>query len=56
MDKKSYQKPSMWVVRFQFPQSLLQASQNGIKGTRENYETEAEDDWDETENSSIWNN
>lgn len=58
MNKKDYQKPSIWVMRFQFPQSLLGAS-NGINGTRENYKytnTENDDEWDVDENSSIWNN
>ena len=55
MNKKDYQKPSIWVMRFQFPQSPLLTS-NGINGTRENYETETEEDWDESKNSSIWNN
>lgn len=58
MNKKDYQKPSIWVMRFQLPQSLLGASQTGIKGTRENYKytTENDDEWDVAENSSIWNN
>jgi hypothetical protein len=56
MNKKDYQKPSIWVMRFQFPQSPLLASQNGIRGTREDYDTETEEDWDESKNSSIWNN
>lgn len=60
MNKKDYQKPSIWVMRFQLPQSLLGASQGvGINGTRKNYKytnTENDDEWDVAENSSIWNN
>lgn len=55
MNKKDYQKPSIWVMRFQFSPCLVGAS-NGINGTRKNYETETEEDWDESKNSSIWNN
>ena len=54
MNKKDYQKPSIWVMRFQLPQSLLGASQNGIRGTREDYDTETEEDWKKDDNS-IWN-
>lgn len=60
MNKKDYQKPSIWVMRFQFPQSPLLTS-NGINGTRNNYnyantDDDNDDDWDVDENSSIWNN
>lgn len=54
MNKKDYQKPSIWVMRFQFSPCLVGASQTGIKGTRENYETETEEDWNK-DNNSIWN-
>lgn len=62
MNKKDYQKPSIWVMRFQFPQSPLLASQGmGINGTRNNYnypntDDDNDDDWDVDENSSIWKN
>ncbi len=57
MNKKKYQKPSTWVVESRFPQSLLQTSGRGIKGTRIDYhnEVDADNDWDDTKNTSIWN-
>ena len=56
MNKKKYQKPSTWVVESRFPQSLLQTSGRGIKGTRIDYNTEvdADNDWDDTKNTSVW--
>ncbi len=58
MNKKKYQKPSTWVVESRFPQSLLQTSGKGIRGTRMDYniESNTDNDWDETKNtSSVWN-